>query len=156
MTQHGQLDPVDYKILGILQQNARLDIVRIAGQVHKSHSSTTDRIRRLVEKGYIQRFIALLDRRLIGRPILMIVQVKLSIHTTESLRTFSRQMQQLSEVQVCLHLSGEYDFLLQVSLRDPLEYQGFLDQKLCSLPAIEKVHSSLVLNECKMELALPL
>ena len=55
-----------------------------------------------------------------------------------------------------LHLSGEFDFLLQVTLRDSQEYEDFLDQKLCALPMVDKVHSSLVLKEYKMEAALPL
>ena len=50
---------------------------------------------------------------------------------------------------MCKHLSGEFDFLLQVSLRDPMEYERFLDENLCTLPMIEKVQSSLVLRECK-------
>lgn len=60
------------------------------------------------------------------------------------------------EVQVCLHLSGEYDFILQITLRDAAEYEDFLEQKLCCLPMVDKVHSSLVLKEHKMEPAFPL
>jgi Lrp/AsnC family leucine-responsive transcriptional regulator len=65
-------------------------------------------------------------------------------------------MQAEPEVQVCLHLSGEYDYILQVSLRDAGEYEEFLEKKLCILPMVDKVHSSLVLKEYKMEPALVL
>lgn len=57
-------------------------------------------------------------------------------------------------MQVCLHLSGEYDYILQVSLKDAGEYEEFLETKFCSLPMVDKVHSSLVLKEYKMEPAL--
>lgn len=142
--------------MGILQENARMDVSRIAVQVYKSPSSTAERIKRLVERGYIRRFIAVLDRRLVGRPILMITLVKLNQHAAQTLNEFSSQMYQNPEVQICLHLSGEYDFMLQVSLKDPSEYQEFLDTKLCNLAMVEKIQSSLVLKECKMEAALPL
>lgn len=133
-----------------------MDVKQIAIRVFKSEPTAHDRIRKLQELGYIQRYIAVLDRRLVGRPTLMVTLVKLNRHSAETLRTFAMEMGLLPEVQACLHLSGEFDFLLQVTLRDPQEYEGFLDTRLCSLPMVEKVQSSLVLKECKMQAALPL
>jgi len=156
MTQHGLLDAVDYKILGILQENARLDTTQIAYKVHKSPTATTDRIRRLQDKGYIQKYVAILDRKKMGRPILMITMVRLANHTAHTLQDFDNLMRELDEVQICLHLSGKYDFLLHVTLRHPSEYKEFLDLKLCCLPIVEKIQSSLVLSECKIDPALPL
>lgn len=150
------LDQTDLKILGLLQENARLDVKQIAGLVFKSPPAVHDRIRKLQDRGYIQRYIAVLDRRLVGRPTLMITLVKLNQHAAQTLRDFPAYMYSLPEVQVCLHLSGEFDFLLQVTLKDPQEYEEFLDQKLCALPMVEKVQSSLVLKECKAQAALPL
>jgi hypothetical protein len=43
-----------------------------------------------------------------------------------------------------------------VTLKDPLDYEDFLEHKLCCLPMVDKVHSSLVLKEHKIEPALPL
>ena len=154
--QKGRPDPCDIKILSILQEDARMDVTRIATRVHKSPNSIHERIRRLKELGYIQRYTAILDRKLLGRPTMMVTLVKLNRHSAATLRDFPAKMYQLSEVQVCLHLSGEFDFLLQVTLRDPQEYDEFLDQKLCSLPMVEKVQSSLVLKECIQQAALPL
>lgn len=154
--QNGQLDPTDVKILDLLQQDARMNVARISARVHKSETATNERIRKLQEKGFIQRYIAVLDRKLLGRPTLMITLVKLNQHAAQTLRDFAAIMNSQPEVQVCLHLSGEFDFLLQVSLRSPQEYEAFLDQRLCALSVVEKVHSSLVLKECKMEAALPL
>jgi Lrp/AsnC family transcriptional regulator, leucine-responsive regulatory protein len=156
MFPNGQLDEIDFKILELLQQNARLDITQIAVRVHRSFTPVQERIRRLKADGYIRRYTAVLDRRLIGRPTLMITLVKLNRHQGQALQDFPAYMYSLPEVQVCLHLSGEYDFLLQVSLKDPQEYKVFLEQRLCILPMVEKVHSSLVLDECKVDAVLPL
>lgn len=156
MTNQKLLDPTDIKILNILQQNARMEVNHIASQVYKSPTATHERIKKLQENGYIQRYIAVLDRKLIGRPTLMITLVKLNHHAAQTLREFPAFVYTYPEVQVCLHLSGEFDFLLQVNLRDATEYEDFLDQKLCSLPMVEKVQSSLVLKECKMMTAIPL
>jgi len=156
MQQNGQLDPTDFRILDLLQQDGRLDATQIGLAVHKSEAAIRKRLRRLRELGFIRRFTALLDRFLMGRPTLMITLVKLNTHAAIALQDFAEAIRQHPEVQVCLHLSGEYDFILQITLRDSGEYEQFLENKLCNLPMVDKVHSSLVLKECKMEPAIPL
>jgi Lrp/AsnC family leucine-responsive transcriptional regulator len=59
-------------------------------------------------------------------------------------------------VQFCLHLSGEFDFLLHVTLIDSQEYEEFLEFKLLAHPMVDKVQSSFVLKEFKSMAALPL
>jgi len=156
MTRDRKLDDVDLKIMQILQQHGRMETVHIASKVCRSPRATLDRIEQLAELGYIERFAAILNRRKVGRPTLMVTLVKLKGHSAEQLRDFAAAIKLQPEVQVVLHLSGEFDFLLQVTLRDPQEYEDFLDRKLCSLEMVDKVHSSLVLKEVKMEPALPL
>jgi len=156
MTRDQQLDEVDFRILEVLQGNARMETVYVASKVGRKPSATGERIERLIALGYIERFAAILNRRKVGRSTLMVTLVKLKGHSAEELRAFALAVKAYAEVQVVLHLSGEFDFLLQVSLRDPLEYEDFLGTKLCCLPMVDKVHSSLVLKEHKMEPALPL
>lgn len=86
----------------------------------------------------------------------MITVVKLNGHSATALQVFAKAMRIDPEVQVCLHLSGGYDYILQVTLKDSVEYEDFLETKLCNLPMVDKVHSLVVLKECKMEQAIPL
>ena len=156
MTTNQQLDPTDLRILNVLQKDGRMEIIHVASKVFKSPSTTLERIRKLQEAGFIEKFVAILNRRMVGRPTLMVTLVKLKGHSADQLHDFPAAVAQYPEVQVCLHLSGEFDFLLQITLRDPQEYEEFLAQKLCTLPMIDKLHSSVVLKECKMDSALPL
>lgn len=156
MQQNGQLDPTDIRILDILQKDGRMDATHIGLAVNKSEAAVRKRLRKLRDQGYIRKFAALLDRNLLGRPTLMIALVKLNGYSSVLLQNFALAMQVEPEVQVCLHLSGEYDYILQVSLKDAGEYEEFLEKKLCALPMVDKVHSSLVLKEYKMEPALVL
>jgi Lrp/AsnC family leucine-responsive transcriptional regulator len=150
------LDATDIKILNLLQHNSDLHVNYIATQVYKSPNATHERIRKLQESGVIQRYVAVLDRRLVGRPTLVVTMVRLNNHAAKTLREFARQMSLLDEVQFCLHLSGEFDFLLQVTLIDAQQYEEFLDTQLCALPMVERVQSSFVLKEYKTLAALPL
>jgi len=156
MTRDKKLDEVDFKIMRVLQQNARLEITHVATKVGRCTSATLERIEQLEERGFIKRFVAILDRRLVGRPTLMVTLVKLKSHYIGQLDEFAAAVSAEPEVQVVLHLAGEFDFMLQVTVFDSAEYKSFLEHKLCKLPMVDKVHSSLVLEECKMEPALPL
>jgi len=151
MTQNRQLDPTDIKILSILQQDARMQVSVIAGLVHKTRTPTVSRIHRLQRLGYIERFVAVLNRKLLGRTVMMMALVKLKEHGSGTLRDFADHCTAQPEVMVCLHLSGEYDFILQVAVADPTAYEVFLTGQLCCLSVVDKVHSSLVLREYKMD-----
>jgi Lrp/AsnC family leucine-responsive transcriptional regulator len=150
------LDPTNIRILNLLQQNARLQVSELSVLVHKSETPVSLRLRKLQEEGFIQRFTTLLDRRKVGRPTLMVTLVRLNRHNGTIWPDFAAYASGLEEVQCCLQLSGEFDFLLQVSLRDPQEYETFLQTRLCILPVVEKLQSSLVLREHKIMGALPL
>lgn len=150
------LDPTNIKILNLLQQNARLQVKEISMLVHKSEHPVHERIRKLQSAGFIQRYTAVLDRRMVGRPTLMVTLVKLNRHNGSIWPDFAAYINTLPEVQSCLQLSGEFDFLLQVSLRDPQEYETFLNEKICILPVVERLQSSLVLREHKVFSPLPL
>jgi DNA-binding Lrp family transcriptional regulator len=156
MTRDKKLDDVDLKIMRVLQQNARLEITHVATKVGRCTSATMERIEHLQEQGYIRRFTAIIDRKLVGRPTLMVALVKLKSHNIELLEEFAALIGAEPEVQVVLHLAGEFDFLLQVSVRDSADYKYFLEHKLCTLPMVDKLHSSMVIEEYKMEPALPL
>ena len=156
MTQSGTLDLTDLKILGILQQDARTEASHIARQVHKTPAAVGERIRKMRARGFIRQYTALLDRRLLDRPILMIAMVKLRDNSAAVSSAFLQLMKVSSEVQVCYQLSGEFDFMLQLTFTDPLGYKLFLDTKIYHLTMVEKVQSSLVIEEHKMELSLPL
>jgi DNA-binding Lrp family transcriptional regulator len=61
------LDPVDLKILDLPQKDASLTDKEIALKLHKSVATIHDRTRRLKREGYIQRIVAILDRKKMAR-----------------------------------------------------------------------------------------
>jgi len=156
MRQPTTLDPTDLKILDLLQRNGRMDVAHIAAKVYRSQSTTHYRMNRLVSGGYIRRFAAILDRELLGLPVMMILQVRLRDHSADALKEFAAYAKALPEVQVVLQLSGEADFLLQIAAVSPAGYEDFLEEKICRLPMVQQVQSSLVLREYKQDQAIAL
>jgi Lrp/AsnC family leucine-responsive transcriptional regulator len=57
------IDNIDRSILKLLQTNALVTLKDISKQVNLSLSPTHDRVKRLENEGYIQQYVALLDRK---------------------------------------------------------------------------------------------
>jgi Lrp/AsnC family leucine-responsive transcriptional regulator len=142
-------DELDRKIMDILQQNGRIDVTRIAKKVNKTPHPIHDRIFRLEEEGYIKGYVALLDRAKIGKPVLVVTMVKLESQTKALVDEFEQAVAVLPEVQSCLLVTGNWNFLLQVSAATPQEYSVFLMEKICAMRNVKYTESLFTLKECK-------
>jgi Lrp/AsnC family leucine-responsive transcriptional regulator len=150
--EHG-LDQTDLEILKLLQQDARLSHKEIGHQVHKSITPIHARINRLQEEGYIKSFTAILDPKKIGRGLIGYIQVQLDKHSAESLTMFMEEVVKLVEVMECYHMTGAFDFLLRIAIKDIDEYNTLLMTKLANLPGVGNMQSFFVMSEAKHETA---
>jgi Lrp/AsnC family leucine-responsive transcriptional regulator len=107
----------------------------------------------LEQLGYIKKYVALLDEVKIGKSIQVFCQVTLSIHSKEVIDNFKKKIAKLSDVMGCYHVSGNYDFLLKIAVKDMNEYQQFAVEKLSVIEGISNVQSTFVLEEIKNEVA---
>jgi Lrp/AsnC family leucine-responsive transcriptional regulator len=153
---NNQLDDTDRRILNLLQCDSRISHKEIAHKVHKSVTAVHVRVRRLVNDGYIKSFTVIVDPRKIGRGLTGFVEVSLQKHTEKSLLDFMQEVVKLDEVMACYHLTGAYDFLLQVAINDMNEYSQVLLKKLSNLPGIENFTSHFVMNEVKQVTSYPI
>jgi Lrp/AsnC family leucine-responsive transcriptional regulator len=147
------MDAIDKRILMVLQNDAKANIKIIAEKSGLSVSPTFARIKKLEQLGYIKKYVALLDEVKIGKSIQVFCQVTLSIHSKEVIDNFKKQIAKLHDVMGCYHVSGNYDFLLKVAVKDMNEYQQFAVEKLSVIEGISNVQSTFVLEEIKNEVA---
>jgi DNA-binding Lrp family transcriptional regulator len=61
----------------------------------------------------------------------------------------------MPEVLECHHITGEYDYLLKVVLRNRKHLEHFLTETLTPIPGMDKLRTSLVLSEIKATTAVP-
>ncbi|MDB5089722.1 MAG: AsnC family transcriptional regulator [Mucilaginibacter sp.] len=146
---NGQLDEIDLKILGLLQDNARMDIMEVVRRVNLTKTPVTKRIKKLRATGYIKSYVALLDREKIGQPVLVITHVKLDRQTTAQLDAFEAMAKDMPEVQFCLHVSGSWNFILHITAATPQAYFNFIMEKITGLDNVAHVESCFVMKECK-------
>ncbi len=151
-----EIDDVDRQLLVHLQADARLTHSELARRVNLSPPGLQKRIRKLEESGIISRYVTLLDPEAVGYDMLCFVQVTLQRHEPQAVRAFHEAVQHMPEVLACHHITGEYDYLLKVVLRNRKHLEQFLLEKLTPLPGMDRIRTSLVLSEIKETTAVPL
>ncbi|WP_237152417.1 Lrp/AsnC family transcriptional regulator [Oryzibacter oryziterrae] len=110
------IDERDRKILQLLQQDASLAVVELAGRVHLSVSACSRRIQRLESEGYIARRTVVLDRERMGVPTTVFVLVKTSHHSVEWMESFRSVIADIPEIVEVHRLTGNIDYILKVIL----------------------------------------
>jgi DNA-binding Lrp family transcriptional regulator len=150
------LDETDRAILEILQNQGRISNAELARQVELSPPATHARLRRLEESGYIRRYAALLDFEKVGYDMLCFVMVSLQLHQSQQVEGFKQAIQGMPEVLECHHVTGEYDYLLKVAIRNRKDLERFAIERLTPIPGVARIQTSLVLSEVKATTALPL
>jgi len=150
------VDDLDRTILQVLQTQGRATNADLARTVNLSQPAVHARLRRLEEAGIIQGYVALLDRERLGYDMLCFIHISLKQHTPETVADFRAAMQDLSEVLECHHVTGEFDYLLKVAIRNRPDLERFVVDRLTPVPGIGRIHTSLALAEVKYTTALPI
>lgn len=149
------LDGLDRAILQQLQANGRLSNAELARRINLSPPATHARVRQLEKQGYIRNYAALVDRQKAGYDMLCFVQMSLQLHQQEQIDTVRTAIQKMPEVLECYHLTGEFDYLLKVVIRNREDLERFVMDQLTPIPGVARVHTSLVLTEVKSTTSLP-
>jgi DNA-binding Lrp family transcriptional regulator len=150
------MDDKDRALLRYLQEDARITNTELAKRVDLSPPGLLKRVRKLEELGVIEGYRTLLNRETLGFDMLCFVQVTLQRHEPEAIRKFKDIVQSMSEVMECYHLTGEFDYLLKVIVRNRKHLEQFLIDKLTPIKGMDKIRTSLVLSEIKATTDVPL
>ena len=71
------LDETDLLILRTLQRNAKLTTKELADKVHLTPTPVFERQKRLEKRGYIKKYVAVLDPEKLDQGLVVFCQVKL-------------------------------------------------------------------------------
>ncbi len=150
------LDEIDRIILDSVQENGRISNADLARKLNLSPAATHARLRRLEREGFIRHYTARLDREKIGYDLLCFIQVSLMVHQYDQVQRFRETVLAMPEVLACYHITGEFDYLLKVVLRNRADLEQFVVNQLTPLPGVARLHTSLVLSEVKTAEKLPI
>ena len=151
-----QFDEIDWRILDLLQDNARMTNIELAQAVNLSPSPCLARMRKLEASGVIRRYVTLLDPITAGMTVSVFIHVSLEKQIESSLENFERAMSERPEVMECYLMTGDADYLLRVVGPDVQALERFIVQFLSRVRGVGNIRSSFALKQVKYQTALPL
>jgi Lrp/AsnC family leucine-responsive transcriptional regulator len=143
------MDSIDKKLLILLQKDSKKTTKELSVKLNLSVTAVYERIKKLEREGFIKNYVALINRSKVGKSFIVFCHIKLIQHTREFLTKFESQVVKLSEILECHHVSGDYDYILKIAVRDMEEYREFLVTKLTTLEHIGSTHSTFMISEVK-------
>ena len=145
-----ELDPFDRAILRELQQDCRQSSERIAAAVSLSATAVQRRIKRLRENGVIIAEQAIVNPAAVGCPLSILIQVTLTQGRADILADFKRRANATPEVQQCYYVTGDYDFLLIVSVANMVDYELLTHRLFFENTSIQKFTTIVVMESVKV------
>lgn len=150
------LDSIDIAILEILQENATISNKELAGVISMSPSATHTRVQGLKDGGYIEKSLTVLNRELLGFDMLCLIHISLQTHNIKQIEEFYKTIMGLNQVLECYHVSGQFDYVLKVAMRNRKDLRMFVLEQLTPISYIATVQTSLIFEELKFTTSLPL
>jgi DNA-binding Lrp family transcriptional regulator len=141
------MDSVDRNILAELQQDGRLTVTELAARVHLSVSRCQRRLRELERTGVIRGYRAIVDLATLGLGFEVLVFIHLRQGDRNALVAFDDALAAIPEILEAQRLFGAPDYLLRVATPDLNAYQRLFDEKLATLPIVERLTSTIVMKQ---------
>jgi DNA-binding Lrp family transcriptional regulator len=151
-----KLSRTDRRLLNELQRDATRNQSELAELVGMSRTSCWRRIREFEEAGLIERQVAILNPKVAGFNIQVLLLVAMTEHTDRNRQGFERHVSMLPEVTECFSVSGDRDYVLHVVVQDMDTYNDFLNSQVLNHPAVRSASSTFVLRRVKYSTVLPL
>nr|WP_163387973.1 Lrp/AsnC family transcriptional regulator [Endozoicomonas acroporae] len=150
------MDKIDRNILRELQEDTTPSLAELAEKVSLSPTPCWKRIKRLEAEGYITRRVALVNPDKVGLGVSVFVHIKTRHHNSEWLASFSKVVASFPEIAECYRMSGEYDYLLRVVVKDIQSFDRFYKELVNTVEGLTDVTSSFAMEQMKFTTALPL
>ena len=151
-----KLTRTDRRLLAELQRDVNRNQSELAERVGMSRTSCWRRIRDFEQAGLIEGRVALLNPKMAGFNIEVLLLVAMTEHSDDNRKSFERHVSMLPEVMECFSVSGDRDYLLQVVAKDMESYNDFLNAEILRHKAVQSASSTFVLRRVKYSTALPI
>lgn len=150
------MDAIDKKILEILQNDAMKTAKEMASKLALSTTPIYERIRKLEQAGIIKQYVALLDAELLGKNIIVFLNMTLKDQNATKRNEFILLMKETPAVNEIYYTSGKYDFIVKARFSTIQEYRNFLVNELPLQDIIGHIDGHLVLEEIKYSTRIPM
>ena len=143
------LDATDKKLINLLQKDSKQTTKQLSLQLNLSVTAVYERIKKLEKENVIEKYVAIINKNKVEKSFLVFCHIKLIQHTKEYVTTFEREILKLQEVSECFHVSGDYDYILKIYVKDMDAYRNFMLTKLTTIKFIGSTHSTFAIEQVK-------
>ncbi|MBI6530061.1 MULTISPECIES: Lrp/AsnC family transcriptional regulator [Morganellaceae] len=150
-----KLDKVDMQILKLLQADGRLNNAEVAKRVFLSPPACWKRLK-LLEQEVIKKYQAVIEPKSLGYNFYAFMNITLDFHSEETMKQFEREILKVDNVIVCHNISGRYDYLLQLVIRDMDDFHHVSMEKIRAIGNIKEMNTSFGIREIKSFKGLPI
>ncbi len=147
------VDDTDFKILELLQSDARIKRNDIAEKIGLSLPSVTDRMNKLEESGIIESYFTKLNHKSLGKDITAFIFV--TSDSSAHYRDFISHAQQNPEILECHSVTGDGSHILKIRTSNTSSLEKLL-AKIQSWKGVRSTRTSIVLSTHKETLSIDL
>ncbi|CAM4054584.1 MULTISPECIES: Lrp/AsnC family transcriptional regulator [Flavobacterium] len=144
-----KLDDIDKKLLELMQLDTKRTTKELSLKLHLSVTAVYERIKKLEREQVINKYVALLDKSKVDKNFVVFCHIKLTQHNIDLISQFEKEVVKLDEVLECFHVSGDYDYILKIYVKDMEAYREFMVTKLTTIQHIGSTHSTFMIGEVK-------
>lgn len=144
-----EFDIIDRKLISYLQKDSKVTTKWLSLELDLSITAVYERIKKLERIGVIEKYVAVINKGKIDKSFMVFCHIKLVQHSNKYITKFEADVIQLEEVLECYNVSGEYDYILKVVVKNMRAYRNFINLKLTTLEHIGSTHSIFIISELK-------
>lgn len=147
-----ELDSLDIALLAQLQQDARTPQATIGDRIGLSSTAVNRRIKRLTEAGVILKTTAVLSQELLGAPLTIVVNIEAVSEQLDLIDKLEASFSASPAIQQCYYVTGEWDFVLIVVVKDMSEYDTLTRELFFPNNNVKRFKSLVVMRRTKVTL----
>ncbi|MBV8684277.1 MAG: Lrp/AsnC family transcriptional regulator [Caulobacteraceae bacterium] len=149
MAKIADLDSIDRKILGIIQEDCTLSVQQLAERVGLSANPCWRRVKRLEAEGVIRSRVAVLDPQALGLALTAFVAIRTNRHDADWLAAFAAAVARIPEIVEAHRMSGDVDYMLKVLVADIAHYDRVYRRLIAAVPGLIDVSSTFSMERLK-------
>ena len=148
MNDSEEIDEVDSSILRLLRENARMSFTEMARQTGISDATIQNRLKRMRERGIIERLTVIAKPEATGYVVTAIMLVQTDTEKHDEAKKALSELPEISEVYSVL---GEYDLFVKVWAKSLEELNRIINDHIRSIEGIEDLLEIVVVERVKEE-----
>ncbi|KVN73300.1 Lrp/AsnC family transcriptional regulator [Burkholderia ubonensis] len=149
------LDAFDRKLLMEVQRDAQTPQNELGARVNLSTAAVNRRLRRLAEDGVIERYTAVVAPEKVGYALTIVVNVEMESEQIDQIDAMKRTFERCPQVQQCYYVTGEWDFVLTLTVRDMDQYNALTRQLFFSNNNVKRFKTLVSMGRVKVGLDVP-